>query len=79
MGGRSGPEATVLRMGVAALEKAMEQLDHAELKFAQLRKSNMAPVLRRNWELDSAAASVCENVLAHAKGSCKINLGSLRR
>jgi cytochrome b561 len=39
----------------------------------------MAPVLRRNWELDSAAASVCENVLAHAKGSCKINLGSLRR
>ena len=34
MDGRSGPEATVLRIGVAALEKAMDLLERAELKVA---------------------------------------------
>jgi hypothetical protein len=38
MDGGGGPEATVLRLGVDALEKAMDQLERAELKFAAFRK-----------------------------------------
>ena len=35
-----GPEANVLRMGVVELERVMDQLEGAELKFAAFRKSN---------------------------------------
>ena len=40
MDGSGGPEANVLRMAVGKLDGVMEQLQRAELKFAQFRKSN---------------------------------------
>ena len=40
MNGDGGAEASVLRMGVAALEEVVDQLEHAALKFDQFQKSN---------------------------------------